>query len=135
MPDHPRNYFSDHLCNDSRAELKVMDPNLQFPVVFCENLWFPAPSKLGAKKSAQTFSVQSFSRTLRVMDVRAENHGRPHPKVSFSAAPVMGRNFLTQGHPGVRVRNVRRKSGPKSLCSCAIWGEGRTTIPAEMITK
>ena len=42
---------------------------------------------LGAKKSTQTFSVQSFSRTLRVMDVRAENPGRPHQKVGF---PVLG---------------------------------------------
>ena len=52
------------------------------------------------------------------MDVRANNRGRPHQKVRFSAAPVMGRNFLTQGRPGVRVRNVRGKSGPKSLCLC-----------------
>ena len=52
------------------------------------------------------------------MDVRADNRGRPHQKVLFPAAPVVGRNFLTPGHPGVRVRNVRRKSGPKSLCLC-----------------
>ena len=32
--------------------------------------------------------------------------------------PVVGRNFLTPGHSGVRVRNVRGKSGPKSLCLC-----------------
>ena len=49
------------------------------------------------------------------MDVRAENRGRPHQKVRFSAAPVMGRHFLIQGRPGVRVRNVRGKSGPKSF--------------------
>ena len=73
---------------------------------------------LGAKKSTQTFFVQSFSRTLRVMDVRAENRGRPHQKVRFPAAPVVGRNFLTPGHSGVRVKNVRGKSGPKSLCLC-----------------
>ena len=78
-------------------------------------------SQLGAKKSTQTFFVQSFSKTLRVMDVRAENRGRPHQKVHFSAAPVMGRNFLTQGRPGVRVRNVRGKSGPKSLCLCCFF--------------
>ena len=52
------------------------------------------------------------------MDVRAKNHGRPHQKVRFCAAPVMGRNFLTQGRPGIRVRNVHGKSGPKSLCLC-----------------
>ena len=68
---------------------------------------------VGAKKSTQTFFAQSFSTTLRVMDVRAENRGRPHAKMRFPAAPVVGRNFLTPGHSGVRVRNVRRKSGPK----------------------
>ena len=73
---------------------------------------------LRAKKSTQTFSVQSFSRTLRAMDVRTENRGRPHQKARFPAAPVMGRNFLTQGRLGVRVRNVHGKSGPKSLCLC-----------------
>ena len=55
------------------------------------------------------------------MDVRAENRGRPHQKVRFPAAPVVGRNFLTLGHPGVRVRNVRGKSGPKSLCLCCFF--------------
>ena len=71
-----------------------------------------------ARKSTQTFFGQSFSRTLRVMDVRTKNRGRPHRKVRFPAAPAVGRNFLTPGHPGVRVRNVRRKFGPKSLCLC-----------------
>ena len=55
------------------------------------------------------------------MDVRAENRGRPHQKVRFPAVPVVGRNFLTPGHSGVRVRNVRRKSGPKSLCLCCFF--------------
>ena len=31
---------------------------------------------------------------------------------------LLGRNFLTLGHPGVRVSNVRGKFGPKSLCLC-----------------
>ena len=57
------------------------------------------------------------------MDVRTENRGRPHQKLFFPAAPVMGRNFLTPGHPGVRVRNVRGKSGPKSLCLCFFFPE------------
>ena len=77
----------------------------------------PNDSNRGQKINANFF-VQSFSKTLRVMDVRAKNRGRPHQKVRFSAAPVMGRNFLTQGRPGARVRNVRWKSGPKSLCLC-----------------
>ena len=82
---------------------------------------------LGARKSTQTFSGQSFSRTLRVMDVRAENRGRPHQKVHFPAAPLVGRNFLTPGHPGVKVRNVRGKSGPKSLCLCR-FSRRRTNV-------
>ena len=49
---------------------------------------------LGANKSTQTFFAQSFSTTLRVMDVRAENRGRPHRKVRFPAAPVVGRMFM-----------------------------------------
>ena len=47
------------------------------------------------------------------MDVCAENRGRPCPKVRFSTAPVMGSNFLTQGRPGVSVRNVRGNPGRK----------------------
>ena len=39
----------------------------------------------------------------------------------FPAAPVVGRDFLTPGHSGIRVRNVRRKSGPKSLCLCCFF--------------
>ena len=77
--------------------------------------------RIGSKKSMQTFFVQSFSTTLRVMDVRAENRRRPHQKVRFPAAPVVGRNFLTPEHPGVRVGNVRGKSGPKSLCFCCFF--------------
>ena len=73
------------------------------------------------KKSTQTFFVQIFSTTLRVVDVRAKNRGRPHQKVRFPAAPVVGRNSLTPGHPGVRVRSVRGKSGPKSLCLCCFF--------------
>ena len=47
------------------------------------------------------------------MDVRAKNRGRLHRKMCFPAAPMTGRNFLTPGHPSVRVRNVHGKSGPK----------------------
>ena len=79
-----------------------------------------APVTSFPRKINTNFFVQSFSRTLRVMDVRAKNRGRPHQEVRFCAAPV-GRNFLIPGHPGVRVRNVRRKSGPKSLCLCCFF--------------
>ena len=75
----------------------------------------------GQKTSTQTFFVQSFSTTLRVMDVRAKNRGRWHQKVRFPAAPRVGRNFLTPGHPGVSVRSVRRKSGPKNLRLCCFF--------------
>ena len=44
------------------------------------------------KINANVFA-QSFATTLQVMDVRAENRGRPHQKVRFPAAPVVGRNF------------------------------------------
>ena len=37
------------------------------------------------------------------------------PKSVFSCGPVLGKNSLTPGHPGVRVRNVHRKFGPKNL--------------------
>ena len=80
-------------------------------------LLFTSCNNRGQKINANFF-LQSFSTTLRVMDVRAENRGRPHQKVRFPAAPVVGRNFLTPGHPGVRVRNVRGKSGPKNFCLC-----------------
>ena len=49
------------------------------------------------------------------MDVRAEDRGRPHQKVCFPVALWWGENFLTPGHPSVRVENFRRKSGLKSL--------------------
>ena len=98
-------------------------------------LFFPALISTATKKATQTFFVQSFSTTLRVMDVRAENRGCPHKKVRFPAAPVVGRNFLTAGHPGVRVGNVRGKSGPKSLCLCVFFSSlncgpqaSRTTV-------
>ena len=53
------------------------------------------------------------------------NHGRLRrkswtsaPKSLFSQPHWWGRSFLTPGHPGVRVRNVRGKSRPKSFCLC-----------------
>ena len=81
----------------------------------------------------QTFFVQSFSTTLRVMDVRTENRGRAHQKVRFPAAPMVARNFLTPGHPGVRVRNVRGKSGPKSLGLCCFFFSESSLIAALLL--
>ena len=71
---------------------------------------------LGGKEiNANFFCTKFFENPL--------GRGRPRckswasaPKSVFPCGPVMGRNFLTPGHPGVRVRNVRRKFGPKNLC-------------------
>ena len=72
------------------------------------------PFFLGAKRISANFLCTKFSEN-------PSSHGRPRrkswtsaPKVHFPAAPVMGRNPLTSGHPGVRVGNVCGKSGPKS---------------------
>ena len=46
--------------------------------------------------------VQSFSRTLRVMDVRAENRGRPQQKVRFSAGPSDGEKLFDPRASGRR---------------------------------
>ena len=69
----------------------------------------------------QTIFVQSFSTTLRVMDVRAENRGRLHQKVRFPVAPLVGEKLFDPGASSGRVRNVRGKSGPKSLCLCCFF--------------
>ena len=55
------------------------------------------------------------------MDVRTKNRGRPHQKACFPAAPVVGREMLTPGHPDERVRNVHREFGPKCLCLCCFF--------------
>ena len=34
--------------------------------------------KIGPRKSKETSSAQAFSRTILVMDIGAENRGRPH---------------------------------------------------------
>ena len=63
------------------------------------------------------------------MDIRAENHGRPHRRMCFPAALVMGRNLLTPGHlpaPGKKRKskrwwqrkqpnNERKERGPRIL--------------------
>ena len=45
------------------------------------------------QKNNADFFWTKFSRTLRVMDVPAENRGRPHQKVRFPTALVMGETF------------------------------------------
>ena len=61
-----------------------------------------------SQKSNANLSGQSLLRTVRVMDVHTENRGSLRPKMCFPAALVMGRNFLTPGHLGIRVRKVHR---------------------------
>ena len=76
----------------------------------------------GQKTQRKLFFYQSFSTTLRVMDVPRRKPRTSAPKKCvFPAAPVVGRNFLTPGPSGVRVRNVRRKSGPKSFMFYAVF--------------
>ena len=55
------------------------------------------------------------------MDVRTDNRGRPHQKVCFPVAPVVGRNFLTAGHSGTRVRNACRIFGQKVCVLCSFF--------------
>ena len=83
---------------------------------------------IGAKKSTQTFFAQSFSTTLRVMDVRAENRGRPHQKVRFPEKLF---------DPWAFGRNVRRKSGPKVYVYAVFlpWSLGHTPSTAETFLR
>ena len=55
---------------------------------------FSESPKIGGKRSTQTFFVESFSRTLRLMDVRAENRGRPHQKVCVFCGPGDGEKLF-----------------------------------------
>ena len=72
---------------------------------------FLAVHRVGAKKSLQTFSAQSYT----------EKRGRPRHKVCFPAAPVTGRNFLNSRYSGVRVWTSAGKYGPKSLSLCLFF--------------
>ena len=61
--------------------------------------------KFNAKCFVQSFFRQPFgswTSAPKIVDVRTK-------RCVFAAAPVVGRNVLTPGHPGVRVRNVRGK--------------------------
>ena len=73
----------------------------------------------GQKINANFFGKEFFD--------NPSGHGRPRrkswtsaPKSAFSCGPSGGEKLFA-GHPGVRVRNVRRKSGPKSLCLCCFF--------------
>ena len=81
----------------------------------------PDPSFPRTSRTWLTFAFPEFFEN-------PSGHRRPCRKtwtsapksVCFPAALPMGRNFLTSGHPGVRVRNVRTKSGPKQFCLCCL---------------
>ena len=53
----------------------------------------------GQTINANSF-VQIFPRTLRVMDVRAENRGRPHQKVRFFCGLGDGEKLFDPGASG-----------------------------------
>ena len=71
--------------------------------------------KVEAKKSTQTFFVQSLSITLRVMDVRAENRGRPHQKSAFSCGPGGGEKLFDPGASGRKGQECPREIRTKKF--------------------
>ena len=92
----------------------------------------------GPKHQRKLFLYKMFQKLL--------GHGSPCRKSWTSALtwvflrPVMGKNFLTPGHPGMRVENVCRKFGPQMLCLCCFsfpdfgvpfWKVGKSKISLE----
>ena len=75
----PKKFSSDFLARKGSLEFFVWQ--------------WPKPFFRGRKVNANFFCIE-FSRTLRVMDVRAQNRGRPQQKAAFPPAPPMGRNFF-----------------------------------------
>ena len=74
----------------------------------------------GQKINANVFCTKFFD--------NPSGHGCPRrkswtsaPKSAFSCGPSGGEKLLTPGRPGVRVRNIRGQSGPKSLCLCCFF--------------
>ena len=70
----PSGHSADQLCG---LLVRLALPSLQKHLV----------NIAAALPPMQTFFVQSFSKTLRVMDVRAKNRGRPHKKVRVFLRP------------------------------------------------
>ena len=82
---------------------------------------------LGAKNQRKLFLHKVFRQPFgswtpapKIVDVRTK-------KRVFPAAPVVGRNSLTQGHPSVRVRNVCGKSGPNKNYVYAFFSPSQRT--------
>ena len=72
---------------------------------------------------------------MPVMDVRAENRGRPHQEVRFPAAPVVGRNFFDSWASGRKGQECPQKIRTKKFmfmllclpCSVGILQKKRRT--------
>ena len=92
--------------------------HFQTPVLYWINfIQFAILSRriLGPKKSTQTFFVQSFSTTLRIVDVRAENRGRLHQKVRFPAAPGGGEKLFDPWASGRKGQECPREIRTKKF--------------------
>ena len=75
----------------------------------------PDQRRLGAKKSTQCFFVQNVSKTLRVMDVRAENRGRPHQKNAFFRGAGGGEKLFDPGSSGRKGQECPREIQTKKF--------------------
>ena len=76
---------------------------------------------IGGQKSMQTFFLQSFSRTLRVMDVRAKKSWTSAPRNAFFCGQGDGEKLFDPGASGRKGQECPRKIGPKSLCLCCFF--------------
>ena len=74
---------------------------------------------IGATKSVQTLSVQSFSRTLRVMDVHAENRRRLTKKW-VCCGPSDGEKLLDPWASARKGQACPQKFGSQSLYLCCL---------------
>ena len=99
-------------------------------IAFCGSSW-DRPSFLWCKGAyARNPCINSQSRGPKIsanfscakIFKNPSGHGRPQqqswmsaPKCAVLQLPMMGRNFLTLGHPGARVKNICGISGPKTL--------------------
>ena len=69
-----------------------------------------------------------------MVDVHAKKSWTSAPKSGFSCGPGDEENLFDPWASGGRVRNVRRKSGPKSLCLCWFFFP-KTRSHMESLTK
>ena len=74
----------------------------------------------GQKINANVF-VRSFQRTLRVLDVRAENRGRPHRKVRFFCGPGVGEKLFDPGASGRKGQECPREIRTEKFYVCPVF--------------